>query len=418
MELIPEDQLILLSVKCKPSILEIDQLNDLIPLIQNWDYLIQTCINRGIGPLLYKKLPLLSNSVYIPENVKTRLHQIYYQILSRSTLMYDYFSKVILAFHKKNISVIALKGIYLSEWLYQDIGLRLMSDIDLLVKEEDGLNCVEILKNLGFKPTDKLESEFVKAQRQVVHYDPMVLNGISIEIHIRLHKSIERYHLDNDSIWQNVSSAVVNNVPAYTLGKFDLLIHLCIHLDKHFKEGSVQFTCFCDIVNLLERFSGEMDWEKLIEVCKNYNCEKEVFKYIVLSNRFMNATVPDSIIEDYKYLLSEEVERLFFKYLEGYGSEQHDINVSYHIVNLANLNSFRDKFRYSWDIVFPPKAFMIQKYINQFIIHNEKLIINEKTFRNRLLIINYQLLIKFWWLWYPYRWWVGVKGMIKLTINN
>jgi hypothetical protein len=24
----------------------------------------------------------------------------------------------------------------------------------------------------------------------------------------------------------------------------------------------------------------------------------------------------------------------------------------------------------------------------------------------------------FWWLWYPYRWWVGVKGVFKLIIKN
>jgi hypothetical protein len=23
----------------------------------------------------------------------------------------------------------------------------------------------------------------------------------------------------------------------------------------------------------------------------------------------------------------------------------------------------------------------------------------------------------FWWLWYPFRWWVGVKGVIKLIKN-
>ena len=56
---------------------------------------------------------------------------------------------------------------------------------------------MEILQDLGFRPTNKLESEFVKVQREVVHYDPMVLNGISIEIYTKLHKLTEKYHLDN-----------------------------------------------------------------------------------------------------------------------------------------------------------------------------------------------------------------------------
>ena len=71
MELSPEDKLILSSIKIHPSKSELEQINNLIPKVQDWDYLISTLIDRGIGPLFYKKLPLLSNSAFIPIGIRT-----------------------------------------------------------------------------------------------------------------------------------------------------------------------------------------------------------------------------------------------------------------------------------------------------------------------------------------------------------
>jgi hypothetical protein len=94
---------------------------------------------------------------------------------------------------------------------------------------------------------------------------------------------------------------------------------------------------------------------------------------------------------------------------------------------------------------------MIEKYLNQLIINNSQFIIKEKedqsiihnsqtcpttggfinekkedqfiTKKNKLdikqlCIMNSKLCIKFWWLWYPYRWWIGAKGVVKLVFSR
>ncbi len=81
-----EDRLILSCVKLHPDNQELGQINDLILQVKDWDYLISTIIDRGIGPLMYKKLPLLSNSHLIPDTVRTKLQQSYYITLSRCTI--------------------------------------------------------------------------------------------------------------------------------------------------------------------------------------------------------------------------------------------------------------------------------------------------------------------------------------------
>ena len=132
-----------------------------------------------------------------------------------------------------------LKGIYLSEWLYGDIALRQFSDMDLLVKKEDALQCLSILKNLGFKASDAAVTEFISSQSEIVHYAPMVLNNVSVEVHIKLHRQSKHYDIKIDAFLGNAEKLLLRNKPVFALELHDLLIHLCVHLDKHFRGGHV-----------------------------------------------------------------------------------------------------------------------------------------------------------------------------------
>jgi len=300
-------------------------------------------------------------------------------------VLYEHFRKITDSFSLQGIPVIALKGIYLSEWLYQDIGLRQFSDIDLLVKEEDGEKCISILREFGYKQYDNTVSEFVGSQLEIVHYFPMILNGVSVELHIKLHKKNESYDLNINNLWLNSQVVNLNYSLVHALNQNDLLIHLCVHLDKHFKGADVQFTCFNDITNILCKYSNTMNWTVLVEACRLYKCEDVVFKYLLLVNKYMNAPVPSFIVQKYAYLLLEKDELLFFKYLGGYTGSF--TAVPTHFQNLNKLETLSDQFRYIWDLLFPPKSFMIPKYN-----------------------IKHHSLIPFY---YPYRYFAGFKGIIR-----
>jgi hypothetical protein len=383
MQLTPEDKLILASVKIQPSVDELETLNNLIPQIENWDYLVQNIIDRGIGPLFFKKLPLLTNNLLVPTDVRTKLQQAYYRTLSRGMVLYDAFRKVAEAFNENGIQVIALKGIYLAESLYKDIALRQFSDIDLLVKESDGEKCLDILQKLGYISHEGKVSDF-GVLSEIIHYPAMVCNDVSVEVHIKLHRKTERYNLILEDLWNNTLPVTINNCLVYTFGHTDLLIYLCIHLDKHFRVGHIQFTCFNDITNLLNTYSGSIDWNLFIESCEKYTCTDVVFKYLILCNINFNAPLPHTIITSYRPLLTKEDQLLFEKYLVGYTGARN--NITSHIINLNQLNTFSSRYNYFAEALFPPKSFMIEKY----------------HIKNPSLFLFY----------YPYRYYIGLKGFI------
>lgn len=388
----PSEKLILASSKLVLYQNELELIDSLIPLVQDWDTFINTIIERGTGPLLFKKLTLLNNSGLIPADVKTKLQQSYLKTLSRSMVLHNAFAQVGVEFNKNNIPFIALKGIFLSEWLYKDIGLRQFSDIDLLVKAEDGERCLVLLSAMGYKPrVASFVSDFVASKTDQIHYVPMELGGVSIEIHVKLHKNKEEYNLLLEHIWGNALPVTIDKVEANTLELSDMLIHLCIHLDKHFKGGHVQFTSFNDITNLLVTQASNIDWDEFIIRCNQYKCEDIVFKYLILVHKYFQAPLPEQIISKYESLLRLEDEALFCQYLRSNRSKQKlRTFVAFHIENLKQLHNRVDFIKYMSHIIFPPKQFMITKY-------------NIRQHR-------------FYVFYYLYRWYIGIRGLF--TKNN
>ena len=390
MTLTPTDQLLLLSVKIHPTAADLDRMHLLIPQITDWEHLANSAIDRGMGPLLYKKLVLLTSNSMIPESAKQKLQSAYYLTLSRSIVMYDAFRKVAEAFIAAGIKVVALKGIYLSEWLYKDVGLRQFSDIDLLVKKADGEKCLEILANLGYTASGSSVAVMIAKESGQIHFPPMVLHGVSIEIHTSLDRARNGRNFNPGDFIENSVPVTINNVTIHTLDFYDLIIHLIIHLDKHFKEDFVNFTGFIDIVNLLFVHEIEIDWNTLITQCSKYKCENTVFKYLLLINKYFKASVPEHIIEKYVHQLTEKDEELFVNYLHGYVITSY--GASTHIQNFNEIKGLQKKIRYLLLVVFPTKEYMTEGY----------------KIKNKDL----------YWLYYPYRHWIGLKGIAKWVVGR
>ena len=406
MHLSPEDQLLVSVVKIFPNNEEIEKINALIPQITDWKFFTENLIAHGSAPLMYKKIPLLSNQQLIPADVKDKLQQVYYKTMSRSMVLYDGFVKVASTLTEAGIKVIALKGVYLSECLYGDIALRQFSDMDLLVKEEDGERCISLLKTMGFRPFDASVSEFIAEHTEIVHHTPMVKGNLSVEIHIRLHRKSKQYEIQTADFIKNAVPVKIQNTNVFALRLYDLLIHLCVHIDKHFAGGHIQMKCFNDIVNLLSINEKKMDWNEFTDTCKHNKCEKLVMKYLMMTHEFYNTPLPEYICTKYIDILSPYDKNKFIEYLHGV--EEKKYHVSTHWQNMTQTAGWSKKFRYFAELIFPPKSFMLEKYR---LVDSSKLKVNiEQNYKQQTT--NYKLI--FWWLFYPYRWWVGLKGIWKL----
>lgn len=384
-----EEQLILAAFKLNPDLGSINRLNSALENVKDWSSFSKIAIERGLAPLLHKQVHKLSNAHLIPPSVKELLKQTYFRTLSRSMLMYAHFDELCKLFKDEGLNFIPLKGVYLSKNLYKDVALRQFSDMDLLFKPVDGPRALLVLDKIGYKATEDHQSVLIQSFTEIIHYMPMVKQEVSVEVHIKLHSRNTSYFLDPVKVWEKAEQYESNGFVLNRMAYNDLLIHVALHLDKHFQKSSLQFTCYLDLVNLVENKPLDFSWDNFEARCDEYNCKNEVFLHLILAERYLYLNLEPDLIAKYSYLLNPKMDKLFVNHFRGKSVKSGSVDS--HLNNLSQLN-FAQQIKYLVEVVFPNPEFMYSTY---------------KIKRKYLLP-----------LYYPYRHWIGLKGFVNAKFNS
>ncbi len=386
----PTDKLILLVSKLRATTQDIAEIDACLLQISDWDAFAVQVIKRSVSGFVVKKLPLLKNKSFIPNEIFLLIEQAYLRTVNRSVWLFGHFSNVVNALQNAEIEVVALKGVYLSEHLYSEIGLRQFSDIDLLIRPDKTLKAVEILQTLGYRYQEAIPvSDFIRQKSDYVHLPPMILNGVSIELHVKLHRGGEKYNVNIDRVFATKIPALINGNEVFALDTMHQLIHIAVHTHKHFEEGNVNFSSFLDLANLIDTVPDDFYSKSFEKLCEAYGVTEIVFRYLLLVHEFFQLNkIPIAILDKYSKYLKIKHKNKFIMYLQGYKyTEPAKTAIPGHINNLRLLSNSKDIIKYIVDLFFPPKAFMIDKYN----IRNEKLY---------LLYYPYRYLTVFSGLWH------------------
>jgi len=198
----------------------------------DWDDVIQQSVRHGITPLLYQRLKALSPSANIPDSIVQKLQEIYLHNAARNMRLYHELSTVLKILQNEDIPVIVLKGAALAETVYQNIALRPMGDVDLLVKKEDLHRAETTLLNLGYViPEIYLEKKdwYWKEHHHLTPY----LKNITIEVHWNIAPPSHQFQIDINGMWDRARLTKIANIEALVLSHEDLILHLCLHNMVH-----------------------------------------------------------------------------------------------------------------------------------------------------------------------------------------
>lgn len=357
-----EDKLLLASCKLNLTQTEIGVVEQLVADVGNWEYFTKNTLLCSLGPLIFNTFNSVSNKHCIPEKTLFVLKQTYLKSLSRNMILYDHFQKAVNSFSEKGIPVIGLKGIFLSEAVYKDIGLRQMSDIDLLVKKEDVFKCRDILFSKGYISHTRTKSSFIKNHHEPKHLPPLVRDAVSIELHTKIDIDLFDFDIKIDDFWNRASAFVLYNSKVLQLNPVDLIIHFCVHLDSHFYNGNIQFFSFCDIAEALRFYENSIDWVLLESLSAKYKCNKSVYSYLFICNKYLNAPLPENIQKTAAELCENSTETLFIHYLKSNRTAISKTIASRNIISLKKVKGFKEKLKYLKGDVFPSKSFMYGRY--------------------------------------------------------
>lgn len=261
----------------------------------DWDYVLECGSSYGIAPLLYHNLRKLPNADAIPQPVMDRLKRFHHAVGLRNMQFYGELHKVVERLQQDGIPVILLKGAVLAKVVYPDAALRLMSDIDLLVKKTHLPAVQEILPELGYRPSSKLSADFYEDHH---HLMPYVRHDKSVKVEVHHNIAPEPFmsRISASGLWEEMEPVNIMGFDAFALSPEDLILHLCLHFsDDLFVE---RMKPLVDISETIRHYGGRLNWRSIIRKSNRSGIGSFVYCSLYLAGEMMDAAIPAYVLRD------------------------------------------------------------------------------------------------------------------------
>jgi hypothetical protein len=193
------------------------------------------------------------------------------------------------------VPVIVLKGAALAETVYGSLALRPMSDLDLLVHHEHVPLMAQVLEREGYALSSQLLPP-AYYQHNHFHLPYRGRQGeVLVEVHWQLQETLGVQQPDLAEIWRGAVPARVAGVETLVMGCEELLLYLCLHLQKHgyynrylrtrpdaaayilHGHGTNRLLWFCDVWEVVQRYQAELDWPRVVAKARRWSIEGTVY---------------------------------------------------------------------------------------------------------------------------------------------
>lgn len=265
--------------------------------LEDWNHLLRLADMQRVTPLFAEGVERLGPSARLPANMAQTLRNRWLQGAARNAYLYRELGHVLSALQEADVSVVLLKGAHLGKIVYDNLALRWMSDVDILVPEADVLRAGEQLIALGYAPSRPLWRE---AMDRAHHHLPAFgkENAAPIEIHWGIMSEIspERqlvnpFHIDVAGLWERAQSADIAGVNVLTLSPEDLLLHLCIHASSQHR-FQIGIQPICDVAEVLRRYESTLDWDQVMRCARRWGAQNCVYLVLCLAQTMLKAPIP------------------------------------------------------------------------------------------------------------------------------
>ena len=358
-DLKPEELFILNCLRTEFSGGGIDDLREFQLSAINWDRVFETALQWNISPLLHriiKSQPHFLGAIDVPGHVVRDIEAAYIKTYVVNEANFGKLLEIIKIFDNAGIRVILLKGSHLAQVVYQDIGVRWMVDIDILIRREDLKEASELLVNMGYEYPDLEaavwddfgEKKEVRDQAAVMDWyktDHMHLIYCSakaiqsLEIHWGIARSTSPFTIDMEGLWERAWAEEVNGVKLWVLSPEDLLLHLSLHDSYSHHLNLFGLRPCCDVAAVVRCFSKQIDWGQLQVRAREWGIEKYLYLTLRLSRELLGSEVPVDflkairdrtcsdriILEAERRILGKETEKPVYRGMKSPG-EIHTFN--------------------------------------------------------------------------------------------
>jgi hypothetical protein len=259
-----------------------------------WVRLVRLAAEQRVRPLVRAALVRHGHSgARVPQAISRAFGQRCRQIAIDQLVKHAELGQIVRDFAAAKIPVILLKGACLGTFVYGDIALREMNDLDLLVPEQSLQAAADSLVRRGYQTHRPFTVATEMAFRH--HLPPFIKGGVAVELHWNVTPPGQPFTIDPVDLWRRAVPMDAGDRPALRLCLEDLLLHLCVH-SSHQHQFECGLRPSCDIAALLREYGDRIDWEAVCQRGEQWRWAKGVSVALALSQRLLGAAVPPAVL--------------------------------------------------------------------------------------------------------------------------
>jgi len=281
-----ENRLLLACIDIGISDEKLARVNSLASLPIKWDKLFDAALSQGIVPVVYNCLKDIPDRARVPEDTMEKFKMAYHGNVARNMYLHSELERILSVFDEKGIEVILLKGAALSKTVYRDIGLRQMSDIDLLVRQDKLDRVKEIMSGLNYivKGGDRSEAWY---KENHFHLPPFIHKDKSVIVEIHWEVAQDTLGIDVNKWWERAKKTKLGEASALIPSPEDMILHLCVSL-YHSNYHQAALRGFCDIIFTIRFHAEQMNWARFREAVSQSEIARPVYSLLHLVRKYFD----------------------------------------------------------------------------------------------------------------------------------
>lgn len=225
-------------------------------------------VETFLYPWLAQRFPqYFSRTANVPvDSAPAAWRSLFLHAIPQAVLRQRQLDDLLCACESAKIDVIPLKGCYLSEVLYDTPVQRSMSDMDLLVREQDCDQCHALFLSLGYRTrNDTLHNPYANDQ---AYYHPQY--PWFVELHWNFSSKTDPLVSPPDvgAIWQTARLANYRTHAVLTFSEEDQLAHLVQHLLHH--RFAVPLRAYVDVALFLLKHGSTLSNDVQLRIAERW----------------------------------------------------------------------------------------------------------------------------------------------------
>jgi hypothetical protein len=260
-----------------------------------WEEVISLAVSHGVAPLLHRSLQGNGGLAALPEHLRIRLAEERRITAFANLRNCAAFRDIARELGKRNIPLMALKGLHLAELVYRDISLRPMGDVDILIPRAELGTVVATLQRMEYGPEEDM-SGAAEAMLELGHAVGLAHRrlGTLIEPHWTIGEPGYGYEPPMDEIWCTASPGTLADAKVQLMSPEFVLLHVCAHLacNHTFLLG---LRGLCDIAEIAGARPA-LEWPVVIDQGRRHGWERGIAAALRLARDYLGAAVPDDVL--------------------------------------------------------------------------------------------------------------------------